>query len=118
MERMTIAAADFEVRGKKTILKNFKSIAKSLRREPEHFSKYLSKKLATRSTICGGTLELQGIFSRDDISREIESYAKHFVYCRECFRRSGKLCPDTHLVKDGDTLSLECEACGTEYRLE
>jgi len=118
MERMTIPNPDIEVQGKKTVLKNYMRLVRVFRREPRHLSKYLSKKLATHSNIQGGKLELQGVFSKDEINKEIENYAKEFVYCRECLRLSGKLCPDTRLVKDGGSLFLKCEACGSKYQLK
>jgi translation initiation factor 2 beta subunit (eIF-2beta)/eIF-5 len=62
-------------------------------------------------------LEFQGVFSRNTISMAIESYMKEYVCCRKCFEVSGKLCPDTHLVKEGKLVFLECEACGSKYEL-
>jgi translation initiation factor 2 beta subunit (eIF-2beta)/eIF-5 len=64
MERTTIPIPDVEVHGNKTLLKNFNKLSKTLRREPLQFSRYLSKKLATRCRIQGGALKFQGAFSK------------------------------------------------------
>jgi translation initiation factor 2 subunit 2 len=117
-DRILVPIPEIEVKGKKTMLKNFNGLAKAFRREPRHFSKYLSKKLATHGSVHGGMLEFQGIFSKDEIRKEIENYLKDFVYCMECFRLSNKLCPDTHIIKEGNSLFLECEACGSKYLLK
>jgi translation initiation factor 2 subunit 2 len=118
VERLGEPIPDCEVRGNKTILKNFGRLRRAFRRDPEHFSKYLSRKLATQSKIQGDTVEFQGVFSKDAIKTAIEGYLKQFVCCKKCFEASGKLCPDTHLVKQGKTVFLECEACGSKYQVK
>lgn len=118
MERLGDTNPDCEVRGNKTFLKNFGRLRKAFRRDPEHFSKCLSRKLATQSRIQGDTIEFQGVFSKDVIKLAIEEYLKDFVCCKKCFESSGKLCPDTHLVKLGKTMFLECEACGSRYQVK
>jgi translation initiation factor 2 subunit 2 len=118
VERLGDTIPDCEVRGNKTFLKNFGRLRKAFRRDPEHFLKYLSRKLATQSRIQGDTVEFQGVFSKDAIKTAIERYLKEFVCCKKCFEASGKLCPDTRLVKQGKTVFLECEACGSKYQVK
>ena len=117
MERIGAPTLDYEVRGNKTVLKNFGRLCKVFRRDTNYLSKFLSQELATRGKIEGGMLEFQGVFSRDDIMLAIESYLKEYVYCKKCLEASGKLCLDTHLVKEGKSLLLECEACGSKYKV-
>lgn len=117
MTRFTVPVPDCEVQGNKTLLRNFKQLHRALRRDPRYLSKFLSKGLATHGKIRGDGLLLHGNFSVDMIWREIESHVREFVCCRECFKRGGKCCPDTNLVREGKLLFLECEACGAKYQV-
>ena len=46
--------------GKRTILRNFSEMVDALRREPDHFSKYLVQEHGTAGNIEGRRLVLQG----------------------------------------------------------
>jgi translation initiation factor 2 subunit 2 len=104
--RFEIPKAIVEHSGKQTIIKNFMDIAKALRREPQHLSKWLFKELAIPGAIIGSSLQLQGKIQPDLINRRIQEYAKEFVLCGEC----GK--PDTTLQRRDRLWFLRCEACG------
>jgi|TARA_Y100000310_G_C20702929_1_gene831719 translation initiation factor 2 subunit 2 len=95
--------------GKKTILINFLQVADHLRRNPEHFQKFLLKELATSGHISGERLILNIKVPSAKINKKIEEYAKEFVLCKEC----GK--PDTELVKENRLNFVHCLACGAKH---
>ena len=104
-KRFEIPKAVVQNQGRQTFLKNFQEISKALRREPQHFGKYLFKELAVPGSV-GQELLLQGKFSAEFINKKIDSYAKEFVFCESC----GK--PDTSLTKSDRFYTMKCEACG------
>ena len=93
-ERFKIPRARCEYVGNKTYIRNFKEIVDTLRRPPEHLSKYLFKELATPGSIEGKSLVLQRKVPFDILQKKIESYVKEFVLCKVCGE------PDTKLVKE------------------
>lgn len=95
-----------KVQGKKTIVKNFKKIAKDLNRKPEHLMKFLDMELATSGILKEHTAEFTGRFSYKRIEEKIKKYADEFVFCNEC----GK--PDTKIIKEDRYTILKCTACG------
>ncbi len=105
-ERFEIPKAEGHFEGKKTIITNFLQIAGYLRREPEHFQKFLLKELATSGQIEKERLVLNNKIPSSKINLKIEEYAKEFVICKEC----GK--PDTELSKEDRMLFVHCLACG------
>lgn len=108
-ERFEIPKIEGHVEGKKTILTNFFQIASHLRRNPEHFQKFLLKELATSGQKEGDRLVLNLKIPSAKINKKIEEYAKEFVICREC----GK--PDTELTKEDRMTFLRCMACGAKH---
>jgi len=109
--RFQIPTAEVTTAGSLTYVKNVKSIASSLNREPEHLSRYLLKELAAAGAYKDGILVLHGKFSQEAIQSRIEQYTKEFIICREC----GK--PDTRIEKMGKIPVLRCEACGARNPL-
>ena len=97
----------FEV--KKTILTNFSQIASHLRRQPEHFQKFLLRELATQGQIEGDRLIFNNKVPSAKINQKIEQYTKEFVICKEC----GK--PDTELKKEDRLTFINCLACGAKH---
>jgi len=95
--------------GKKTILTNFFQIAVHIRRNPEHFQKFILKELATSGQKEGDRLILNNKVPSAKINSKIEQYAKEFVLCKEC----GK--PDTELTKEDRLTFLHCLACGAKH---
>ncbi len=106
-KRFEIPRVVIQNQGRQTFVKNFNEIAKAMRREPQHFAKFLFKELAVPGSL-GQDLSLQGKFSMDFISKKIDSYAREFVFCEEC----GK--PDTSLIKIDRFYTIKCEACGAK----
>ncbi len=104
--RFQIPAADVVIVGNRTILKNFKTIATALNREPEHFIKYLLRELGAAGDIQGAQAVFQGKFQAPTVDERIRRYADEFVLCRECRR------PDTRLERHERVYILRCEACG------
>ena len=108
-ERFEIPKAQGLFEGKKTIITNFFHIASYIRRNPEHFQKFLLKQLASSGQIEGDRLVLNQKVPSAKINQKIEEYVKEFVLCREC----GK--PDTQLIKDGRLTFIHCLACGAKH---
>ena len=108
-ERFEIPKIEGRIEGKKTILTNFFNIAEHLRRNPEHFQKFILRELAASGQREGERLVLNMKVPSEKINQKIEQYAKEFVLCREC----GK--PDTELIKQGRLLFMHCLACGAKH---
>jgi len=95
--------------GKKTILTNFFQISAYIRREPEHFQKFILKELAASGQREGDRLILNIKVPSSKIIFKIEQYVKEFVICKEC----GK--PDTELIRQGRINFIHCLACGAKH---
>ena len=108
-KRFEIPSAISEIQGNKTLIKNFSDMLMILRRDANHFSKFLMKELATPGTIQGSTLILQRKVPCEMLQEKIKSYVKEFVYCKECGE------PDTRLIKEERITTLKCDACGARY---
>jgi len=108
-ERFEIPKIEGHFQGKKTILTNFFQIVSHIRRNPEHFQKFLLKELAAAGHIEGDRLVLNKTVPSTKINPKIEQYVKEFVLCKEC----GK--PDTELKKEDRLTFLHCLACGAKH---
>ncbi len=108
-ERFEIPKIEGHFEGKKTILTNFFQIASYIRRNPEHFQKFLLKELATSGQKESERLVLNNKIPSEKINQKIEQYVKEFVLCREC----GK--PDTELTKEDRLTFIHCLACGAKH---
>jgi translation initiation factor 2 subunit 2 len=108
-DRFEIPKVEGHIEGKKTIITNFFQIADYIRRNPEHFQKFLLKELAASGQIEGDRLVLNIKVPSLKINQKIEEYLKEFVLCREC----GK--PDTELIKEDRFAFLHCLACGAKH---
>ena len=104
--RFQVPEADVVTVGNRTIIRNFRSIATALNREPSHLMKYLLRELGAAGEAQGAQAMLQGKFSKATVDERIKRYAEEFVLCREC----GK--PDTKLERRERIHTLRCEACG------
>jgi translation initiation factor 2 subunit 2 len=108
-KRFEIPKIEGHFEGKKTILTNFFQVADYLRRNPEHFQKFLLRELATSGQKEGDRLVLNNNVPSSKINQKIEQYAKEFVLCKEC----GK--PDTELLKEDRLSFIHCLACGAKH---
>ena len=108
-ERFEIPKIEGHLEGTKTILTNISQIVSYLRRNQEHFIKYLLKELATAGSFKNNRLILQRKISSIKINEKIADYVKEFVLCQECKK------PDTELIKDKGFLFTHCLACGAKH---
>ena len=104
--RFTVPDPDVLYEGKNTVFRNFSEIVDSLNRESSHLFGYLLKEFGTAGSIDGRRAIFKSLIPAKQLKSRIQSYVNVWVLCSECQR------PDTHLIKDGRTLVLECEACG------
>lgn len=108
-ERFEIPKIEGHFEGKKTILTNFSQVASHIRRDPEHFQKFLLKELAAAGTKEGDRLILNKKVPSAKINNKIEQYVKEFVLCKECNK------PDTEILKEDRLRFVHCLACGAKH---
>jgi len=112
IDRFTIPIADTMIQGNQTIIKNFLQISETLRREPSHILKFLTKELATPAGISGARAIFQAKISQKMIQQKLETYVVDYIFCKECKR------PDTKLIKEGRITFLKCDACGAKSSIK
>jgi translation initiation factor 2 subunit 2 len=108
-ERFEIPKIDLMIEGSQTIIKNFGQIASTLRRDPEHMLKFLTKELAAPGAIKQQRAIFTAKLATTAVQQKLEVYIRDYVICKECKR------PDTKLVKENRITILTCEACGAKY---
>jgi translation initiation factor 2 subunit 2 len=111
-ERFEIPRIEGHFEGKRTILTNFFHIASYLRRDPDHFLKFLTKELAAKGVVDGERIILNIKVPSKKINPKIEQYIEDFVLCKECRK------PDTELQKEGKLTVLHCLACGAKHPIQ
>jgi len=105
--RFKLPEVDSFIEGKSTILRNFGQIVDMINRDAEHLLGHLVKDIGAPGVIDeSGRLIIKARVTKEDLQKKINSYFETYVLCSECGR------PDTHLVKDGRTLIVICDACG------
>ncbi len=107
-ERLEIPGLHYTVVGMRTVIHNFKEVAETLNRDPQHILKFLTGELATAAIIQESRVIFQGKFPRETIERLLQRYMETFVTCPVCKR------PDTKIVKEKRLSFLVCEACGAK----
>jgi len=107
-DRFEIPTVETAIQGSQTIIKNFSQICESLRRDPKHLLKFLTKELATPANFDGSRAMLQSKIPQSMIQKKLDMYVKDYVLCKECGR------PDTKLSKEDRIIFLKCEACGAK----
>jgi translation initiation factor 2 subunit 2 len=108
-KRFAVPVAVCELQGNKTLVKNFSELLTILRRDSNHFAKFLTKELAAPGVVQGNILILQRKVPRGMLQEKMEAYIKEFIYCKVCGE------PDTMLMKEEKGTVLKCEACGARY---
>src|SRR3989344_6369433 len=108
-DRFEIPKVEGHFEGRRTFLTNFFQIASYLRRNPEHFLKFILRELAASGQMEKDRLILNIKVPSVKINQKIEQYAKKFVLCKEC----GK--PDTELIKEDRLSFIHCLACGARH---
>jgi translation initiation factor 2 subunit 2 len=107
-ERFEIPQFEIFIQGNQTIVRNFSKICETLRRDPKHLLKYLTRELATPAAFDGVRAIFQSKIYPRLMQKKLESYVKEYVLCKECKK------PDTKLIKEGRITFLKCEACGAK----
>jgi translation initiation factor 2 subunit 2 len=107
--RFEVPQIEGHIEGKKTILTNFLGIASYIRRDPEHFQKFILKELATSGQREGDRLVLNNKIPSSKVNAKIDQYIKEFVICKECSK------PDTELKKENRLNFIHCLACGAKH---
>jgi len=108
-DRFEIPKVEGHFEGRRTFLTNFFQISSYLRRNPEHFLKFMLRELAASGQKEGDRLVLNIRVPSSKINQKIEQYTREFVICREC----GK--PDTEIIKEERFSFLHCLACGAKH---
>lgn len=111
VSRFKMPKAVVEYQGRKTIIRNFKEIADTFKRDKKHLAKFLFRELATPGFELSNSLVLTSRVSATMIQTKLEKYAKEYVFCRLCNQ------PDTRIVKERRVSFIKCEACGAKYPL-
>ena len=110
--RFEVPKAKGHIQGNKTVITNFNQIVSTLRRDKDHFLKFLLKELATPGVFDGPRLVFGRKVSASLINQKIQQYADNFVLCSNC----GK--PDTQIFNKDDGVTLKCAACGNEKQVK
>ena len=105
-ERCEIKKVEGHIEGKKTIITNFMQVVACLRRDQDHFAKFLFKELATSGDIVGDRLILTRKVSSDKINEKIQKYVNTYILCPNCKK------PDTEIVVSDGKRFIHCLACG------
>jgi translation initiation factor 2 subunit 2 len=105
-DRFKLPKAEIFYEGNTTVIKNFDKISDAINREQDLILKYLLGGLGTAGEIVGTRAVFQGKIPPKSIQDKIKDYIDTYVICSECNR------PDTHLVKQGRTTLIRCDACG------
>jgi len=112
--KMEPVAVKIEGRGNgiKTVLINIEEIARSLRREPKHLTKYLSYEMGTLSSIDEDNSKyiINGAHEKERVQEYLYNFIDELVLCKECRN------PETDLfcVPGKKTVHQKCKACGEE----
>jgi translation initiation factor 2 subunit 2 len=105
-ERLEMPRLFVSMVGMRTTISNFKEVAETLDRDPQHILKFLTREMATAATYHDGRAIFQGKFPRDTFERLLTRYMESFVICPVCKR------PDTKIVKEKRLSFIVCNACG------
>jgi translation initiation factor 2 subunit 2 len=105
-DRFKLPELEIFYEGNTTVIRNFDKISDAVNRDQDHILKILLGGLGTAGEINSGRLTFQGKIPSKSIQDKMREYIETFVMCSECNR------PDTHLVKQGRTILIRCDACG------
>ena len=105
-DRFKLPAAEIFHEGNTTVIRNFDRISDAVNRDPDQILKFLLSGLGTAGEREGVRVIFQGKIPAKTIQDKLSEYIDIYVICSECGR------PDTHLVKQGRTLLVRCDACG------
>ena len=94
----------------RTVITNFREIAKHLGREESHFLRFMLKEVGVRGE-CNdkGDLTLHSRFQPAMLNKAVSSYFLKYVQCPHCNS------PDT-IITDENSI-LKCNACGHQEKI-
>ncbi len=104
--RFQLPQVDSFIQGSRTIIRNFKDITDTLRRDPKHLIRFLAQELATAGELQGAQAMFNGRFTSRALEDLVAKYTDEFVVCPVCQR------PDTEIRREDRLLMLVCSACG------
>ncbi len=105
-KRFEVPRARITTEGNKSIISNFKEVIDYIRRDPDHFLKFLGKDMGAAWRKENGRIILVGRFGTRLVNQKIEKYVKTYIICPVCNK------PDTKLKKVDRILIMSCSACG------
>ena len=105
-DRFKLPKAEVFYEGNTTVIKNFDKISDAVNRDPDLILKFLLGGVGTAGEFDGGRVVFQGKIPPKQLQDKLKEYIDTYVICSECNR------PDTHLVKQGRTILIRCDACG------
>ncbi len=107
-ERLELPRIMIQTVGMRTIINNFKELADTLDRDPQHLLKFLTREMATAATFHDSRAIFQGKFRADSFERLLGRYIEGYVVCPVCKR------PDTKISKEKRLSFIICNACGAK----
>jgi translation initiation factor 2 subunit 2 len=110
--RFQVPEVDSFIQGTRTVIRNFKELTDTLRRDPKHLVRFLAHELATAAEVSGTQAFFNGRFTSRALADLVAKYTDEFVVCPVCHR------PDTEMRRDDRLLMLVCSACGARTPLK
>lgn len=104
--RFTIPKVSAFIQGPRTVIRNFKEITDTLRRDSRHLIRFLARELATAGELRGRQAIFNGRFNPRALEELVQRYTKEYVLCPIC---NG---PDTDMKREERLLVLVCSGCG------
>jgi len=83
-ERLSISRPESRIQGSRTVLYNIKEISDQLNRDTDHLLKFLSKEMATASSMEGNYALFQGTFRNSVFRNLLDRYVQDYVTCPVC----------------------------------
>ena len=105
-DRFKLPKAEIFYEGNTTVIKNFDKISDAVNRDPDLILRFLLGGVGTAGELDGSRVVFQGKIPPKHMQDKLKEYVDTYVMCSECNR------PDTHLVKQGRTILIRCDACG------
>lgn len=105
-DRFKLPKAEIFYEGNTTVIKNFDKISDAVNRNQDLIFKFLLGRVGTAGELDSGRVVFQGKIPPKHVQDKLKEYIDSYVICSECNR------PDTHLVKQGRTTLIRCDACG------
>jgi len=105
-DRFKLPKAEIFYEGNTTVIKNFDKISDAVNRDSDLILKFLLGAVGTAGEMDGVRVVFQGKIPPKQMQDKLKEYIDTYVMCSECNK------PDTHLVKQGRTILIRCDACG------